>query len=525
MKTYLLFFKLCVLAGLLLWGAVAYSQTTKTTYDFSTAAALSGGAGGFGYWNTQADISIGGVAYRLTCGGNGSFTNASAGGASGSKCLRKDGSGGDTFTLQRADGKPFQFYGLWVNHQSMNMYSTLEGMKLPPWYTLTASAFTYPDNTPMTAGTNWDNYTYSTQSISAGTEGVTTTSVGIYFQAIIYFAIDNIVVGPTPLTATTSQKNVSCNGSSTGSATVTASGGSTPYSYAWLPTGGSEATASDLKSGTYTCTITEAGNSTLTKSITITQPAALALTKSHTNAAFNGASNGSATVSAAGGKAPYSYAWLPTGGTAATAGNLKAGTYTVTATDANKCTATETITVTEPAAIRATTDEAGNLTSTSATLHGTINSDGVSANATFEYGTGLSYGTIVNADQNPIGDTEPTAVSYALTNLTPNTTYHFRVVAVNAGGTAVGEDKTFTVSTSTDALNVKDQVALRVYPNPVTDRLQIETNGNQLPALKLYNLQGELLHASKGCTVDLSVYASGAYVLEVEGTRMIVMKK
>ena len=92
---------------------------SQTTYDFTTDAALSFGAGGAGIWNTQADITIGGVAYRLTSGGNGSFSNVASGGESNSKCLRKDGSGGDSFTLQRADGQPFQFYGMWVNQQGI----------------------------------------------------------------------------------------------------------------------------------------------------------------------------------------------------------------------------------------------------------------------------------------------------------------------------------------------------------------------------------------------------------------------
>ncbi|MQP63690.1 adhesin, partial [Flavobacterium sp. LMO6] len=45
------------------------------------------------------------------------------------------------------------------------------------------------------------------------------------------------------------------------------------------------------------------------------------------------------------------YSWAPSGGTAATASGLSAGTYTVTVTDANSCTATQSFTITEPTAL------------------------------------------------------------------------------------------------------------------------------------------------------------------------------
>ena len=188
---------------------------SQTTYDFSTSATIISGSP----WNTQADITIGGVAYRLTSGGNGSLSNVATGGESNSSCLRKDGSGGDSLTLQRVDGQPFQFYGMWVNQQGMNSYSSF--YTLPPWYTLTAGTYTYQDMTPMTAGTAWNNYTFSSNSISPGAGGVNVTSVTINFQAIIYYAIDTIVVGaavatnsaPTnlSLSASSINENVAAN--------------------------------------------------------------------------------------------------------------------------------------------------------------------------------------------------------------------------------------------------------------------------------------------------------------------------
>ncbi|WP_213521931.1 LamG-like jellyroll fold domain-containing protein [Nonlabens sp.] len=75
---------------------------------------------------------------------------------------------------------------------------------------------------------------------------------------------------------------------------------------------------------------------------------------SQTNVSCNSGANGSATVAVAGGTAGYTYSWAPSGGTAATASGLSAGAYTVTVTDANSCTATQSFTITEPTALVAT---------------------------------------------------------------------------------------------------------------------------------------------------------------------------
>jgi len=96
----------------------------------------------------------------------------------------------------------------------------------------------------------------------------------------------------------------------------------------------------------------------------------------------------------------------------------------------------------------ATTNEAGSITATGATLNGTVNANNASTTVTFEYGTTISYGTSVTAAPSPVTGTTATAVSYALSGLVPNTTYHYRVVGVNSGGTTNGLDNTFTTLAS-----------------------------------------------------------------------------
>ncbi len=92
----------------------------------------------------------------------------------------------------------------------------------------------------------------------------------------------------------------------------------------------------------------------------------------------------------------------------------------------------------------AVTNAATGVTSTGATLRGTVSANGYSTTVTFNYGTTTSYGTTVTAAESPVSSSS-TSVSYVLSGLTPATTYHFRVSAINAGGGPInGSDITFT---------------------------------------------------------------------------------
>jgi len=93
-----------------------------------------------------------------------------------------------------------------------------------------------------------------------------------------------------------------------------------------------------------------------------------------------------------------------------------------------------------------TTDAATAITSIGATLNGTVNANGADTAVTFQYGLDTAYGTTVTAAQSPVSGTTDTMVSYALTGLSPNTTYHFRAVGTNSGGTVNGLDATFTTA-------------------------------------------------------------------------------
>jgi SprB repeat/Secretion system C-terminal sorting domain len=151
-----------------------------------------------------------------------------------------------------------------------------------------------------------------------------------------------------------SQTNVLCNGDSSGTAAVTVSGGTTTYNYLWAPYGGTASSASNLASGVYTCTVTDANGCTDVQTFTVTTPNSMTVTPTQADVSCNADSSGTATVSVSGGAGSYTYAWSPIGGTAATATALPAGTYTCVITDANLCSTSQTFTITEPTVLAAT---------------------------------------------------------------------------------------------------------------------------------------------------------------------------
>jgi gliding motility-associated-like protein len=168
-----------------------------------------------------------------------------------------------------------------------------------------------------------------------------------------------------------------CNGVCNGSATVAVAGGTPGYTYLWSPSGGTGATATGLCAGNYSCLVTDFNGCTLTQTFTITEPALLTVASAGFNVTCNGICDGQVVAIPTGGTPVYTFAWS-TGCTGASCNNICAGTYNVTVTDMNGCTATSTATVTEPTAISITTS----------TVDAHCNLPDGSASSTFSGGTG-----------------------------------------------------------------------------------------------------------------------------------------
>lgn len=102
-----------------------------------------------------------------------------------------------------------------------------------------------------------------------------------------------------------------------------------------------------------------------------------------------------------------------------------------------------------------TTNAATSVTITTATLNGTVTSNGASTTVTFDYGLTAAYGNAVTAAQSPLAaGASGTTVTGALTGLACSSTYHFRVNGANSGGIANGNDLTFTTPTCTAVTSI-----------------------------------------------------------------------
>jgi len=215
-----------------------------------------------------------------------------------------------------------------------------------------------PSNTTNIALTTCD-------ASSVGTETVVLTN---------QFGCDSTVITTTSLLPPANcGAQVSATGSNipcaltTGTLTLTATLGIPPFGYDVRLGGTSVATGTvnalnapqvvgGLAAGTYTVIVTASTGYSATAQATIVQllpPVIGAVTASDYGGfgvSCEGADDGSATAAVSGGLPPYTYSWS-SGGTSAQATGLTEGTYTLTVTDANACTATATVSLTEPEAV------------------------------------------------------------------------------------------------------------------------------------------------------------------------------
>lgn len=189
-------------------------------------------------------------------------------------------------------------------------------------------------------------YTYSWSNGASG-PGITNLAVGSYSvtitdangcEIIQYFSIE---APDCQLSVQVAGNDVSCAGSSDGTATANVSNNSGNVIYHWS-TGSTSQTIGGLPAGTYSVTVTD-NACAVTRTVTITAPSAIVINPSVVSPTCTG-SNGSITINVNGGTPSYTYLWS-NGATTQNINNIGAGTYLVTVTDSRQCSRVESIVV------------------------------------------------------------------------------------------------------------------------------------------------------------------------------------
>jgi gliding motility-associated-like protein len=186
----------------------------------------------------------------------------------------------------------------------------------------------------------WSNgaITQDITNLVAGNYTVTVTDANLCTAVV-----DSTVSQPSALLAPVSTNSATC-GLANGSATVTPSGGAGTYTYLWS-NGQTTATINSLAAGSYTVTVRDANLCTKTAVAVVGNIGGpVGVIDSVRNVRCNGASTGAIFISVSGSATPFSYQWS-NGALTQDLLNVIAGTYTVTITDTNSCSATLSATI------------------------------------------------------------------------------------------------------------------------------------------------------------------------------------
>lgn len=303
------------------------------------------------------------------------------------------------------------------------------------WQVNTGSGFNNVQNTAPYSGTSTSVLSITNAAASAN---------GYQYQLIITGTCGSAITSDTAtlnLSALSSNAvvdNVSCHGGFDGSIIINPSGGISPYTFSW--DGGLTAKEmTGLTPGTYKVTVTDANLCSFTESFIITQPDALTASIAQTDVSCNGGSNGSATVTAAGGTAPYTYLWPHSAETTSSITGLAAGTYQVLISDSLSCTLSASIEIKQPEnPVNLNTVIASAITVSGAILSGTASSDAINT----DKGECLTeVGFVYASHINPTTTDTKVNVTNILGNFTTtlsalrgNRTYYVRTYAINSNG-------------------------------------------------------------------------------------------
>ncbi|MDD2634548.1 MAG: T9SS type A sorting domain-containing protein [Bacteroidales bacterium] len=380
------------------------------------------------------------------------------------------------------------------------------------------------------------------------------------------------------------QTNVLCYGECTGDATVSATGGQTPYSYTWS-NGDTGPVASNLCAGLHSVTLTDANSCSTIISVTITEPLELTASNVLTHETCYSACDGSATITASGGTGALDYdigtGIQPTGDFF----SLCAGAYTYTVTDINGCEYIDNFSILPY-------DMDGTISGTHPLCHGDCNGDATilasAGSGTYSYVwntlettpsisnlcDGLYSVTITDIGtgctlEKSINIIEPELLSLSLSSTMDSGTADGTATVVSSGGTppynyswndpatqttpiATGlsagnwtvtvtdnngctETGTTTVDLYSTLNNNTIISQVKLFPNPSSGLLNLDIKNypDVELSISIYTVNGQIVYSNQyklvdGAlvkTIDLSNLSSGMYYLRIISNNLNTTEK
>jgi hypothetical protein len=336
--------------------------------------------------------------------------------------------------------------------------------------------------------------------LSAGTYTVTVRDAGGCLASTSF-----TVTEPTVILVFTGSLDVSCFGAMDGSINVVASGGTGTLQYS---INGAVFTTSPtfngLAGGTYTVYVRDANGCLTTEEVVIDEPSELVVNASLSVVSCAGGDDGVVNLSVSGGTGPYFYMWS-NGESTEDIFHLTAGTYSVTISDENGCDATASYTIAQA--------------STPLIVNGTVNnaSSGTSADGSI--------------DLTPSGGSAPYSFNWSngattedVNNLLPGL---YTVIVTDIYGCS--SSTSFLVGITTAIEGGLNEFNIVLYPNPATDRTVVESNGEPMQELIVFDVVGhkvmEMQVNAQRAELDLSGLSAGNYIVKVKVNESVLVKR
>ncbi|MFN0216057.1 MAG: gliding motility-associated C-terminal domain-containing protein [Saprospiraceae bacterium] len=328
--------------------------------------------------------------------------------------------------------------------------------------------------------------TQNISNLTPDTYSVTVNGGGACIASATYVVTDNTAF----ITAGGTDVDILCFGGNTGSIDLVLTGGSSPFDYAWTPFLNNVEDPSGLTAGNYTVIVTDAVGCTATRSFTISQPVAAVQVScaSVSNVTQPGFADGKAQVQISGGVAPYSVLLNPggiQGGIPAGTfplNNLGVGSYNVTVTDANGCTAVCDFTILlNPCATAVGTMGTAQLSHCST---GCITANYDALGQVLDPNDVLQFILHLGPDSLIVGEKARSSTPTFCFNqatMTYSTTYYISAVVGNndGNGNVVLAHYCTVIATGTPIVFYEKPVASAIVPEPITcAKLQVSLLGS-----------------------------------------------